>query len=60
MSSLEQPQEGVGSAEQRIEERGEAGRKVTPATGQGELQVEELEERIAPKLAANHNESALS
>ncbi|HET7471319.1 MAG TPA: hypothetical protein VFJ81_16670 [Gemmatimonadales bacterium] len=60
MSSLEQPQGSVGSAEQRIEERDAAGRKVTLATGQGDLQVEELEERIAPRLAANHNESVLS
>ena len=39
-------------------------RQVKDATGRGgeaiELTVEELEERIAPRLAANHNETLLA
>ena len=31
-----------------------------PATGEIELNVEELEEVIAPKLAANHNETIVN
>jgi hypothetical protein len=31
----------------------------SPATPEPELQVEELEERIAPRLASNHNETLL-
>jgi hypothetical protein len=35
-------------------------RAVVPTPEGVELQVDELEERIAPKLAANHNESMLA
>jgi hypothetical protein len=58
MDTPEQPQtiriELTGR--QRDELRGLTGRDADTL----ELRVEELEERIAPKLAANHNETLLS
>jgi hypothetical protein len=48
----------------RIDLTHEQRRQVQGATGRAgqtiELTVEELEERIAPKLAANHNETLLA
>ena len=50
----------IASLQLNDEQKAFAVRVLRRDLDQLELRVEELEERIAPKLAANHNESPLS